>query len=134
MEIPEGSSSAAPVINPGPRTAKDFFKALVTFRFLTFPVGKCFLAVRFVRRDILHQDNRGMRIILRSNCLESWKSMRELLAAPGLAIVSRDPDFAGGGYDSAVLRVGKFNAGDVSGKRSAGRERKHAHPMRAVVG
>jgi len=59
-----------------------------------------------------------MRIILGSNCLESWKLLGELLPAPGLAVVSRDPDFAGGGYDPAVLRVGKLNAGDVSGERS----------------
>jgi hypothetical protein len=120
VEIPEGSSSAAPVINPGPRTAKDFFRTPVTFLFLTFSVGKCFLAVSFAGRDILHQDNQGMRIILGLNYAESWKSLGELLAAPGLAIVSRDPDFAGGGYDPAVLRVGKFNAGDVSAERSAG--------------
>jgi hypothetical protein len=34
-------------------------------------VGKCFLAMRFFGRDILHQDNRGMRIIFGSNCSES---------------------------------------------------------------
>jgi hypothetical protein len=93
---------------------------LVTFPFLAFSVGKCFLAVRFFGRDILHQDNRGMRIILDSNCSGSWKSLRKLLAAPGLAIVSGDPDFACEGFDPAVLRVGKLDAGDVSGERSAG--------------
>ena len=43
-----------------------------------------------------------------------------LLPAPGLAVIRRDPDFAGGRYDPAVLRIGKLKAGDVSSERSAG--------------
>jgi hypothetical protein len=43
-----------------------------------------------------------------------------LLPAPDLAVIGSDPNFAGAGYDSAVLRVGKFYASDVAGQRRAG--------------
>ncbi len=43
-----------------------------------------------------------------------------LLPGPGLAVIGSDPNFAGAGYDSAVLRVGKSYASDVAGQRRAG--------------
>jgi hypothetical protein len=43
-----------------------------------------------------------------------------LLPAPGLAVIGSDPNFVGAGYDSAVLRFGKFYASNVAGQRRAG--------------
>lgn len=43
-----------------------------------------------------------------------------LLPAPGLAVIGSDPNFVGAGHDSAVLRFGKFYAGNVAGQRRAG--------------
>ena len=42
VEIPNGSSSAAPVINPGPKIAKDLFRRPRSLPFLTFWVDWVF--------------------------------------------------------------------------------------------
>src|SRR6266852_689077 len=51
VEIPEGSSSAAPVISPGPRTAKDLFKTFCFLPVWAFLEGRFILAVICVRCD-----------------------------------------------------------------------------------
>src|SRR6266852_9191162 len=56
VEIPEGSSSAAPVISPGPKTAKDLLRRLRPLPFSTFWVDRCLLAVISVGSDALHQE------------------------------------------------------------------------------
>jgi hypothetical protein len=44
----------------------------------------------------------------------------ELLPEPGLPIIRRDPNFTRARHDPAVLRIGKFYAGDVAGQRLSG--------------
>ena len=57
-----------------------------------------------------------------------------LLPGPGLAVIRRDPNFAGAGCDSAVSRIGKFDVRDVANQRRPGRGRKHARPVGSGIG
>src|SRR5664279_1862158 len=55
--MPDGSSSAAPVINPGPKTAKDLFRYPDPLAFSTFWLDRCFFAVMSVGSDARNQAN-----------------------------------------------------------------------------
>ena len=53
--MPDGSSSAAPVINPGPKIANDLFRSLESFAPFDLPGGLMFSRRHMRRSEALHQ-------------------------------------------------------------------------------